>query len=107
MVATSCADRQQVRAGLLFSPMISSCHSILGKLLPPTNAVAVYSLSRLSDASISGEPCSRAGVRVPSTSNMQMAFGCLRSANGLMPAGKTLAGVVVAILVMHWACVDG
>lgn len=44
------------------------------------------------------DPCSRAGVRVPSTSNMQMTFGCFRSANGLMPSGNTFAGVVVAIV---------
>jgi hypothetical protein len=31
---------------------------------------------------------------------MQMTFGCFRSANGLMPAGKTLAGVVVAMVLI-------
>lgn len=78
--------------------MISSCHSIFLKSLPPTNAVAVYSLNFFKEASISLDPCSRAGVRVPSTSNIQMTFGCFRSANGLIPFGNTFAGVVVAMM---------
>lgn len=49
-----------------------------------------------------------AGVRVPSTSNRQMVFGCFRSAKGLTPAGKTFAGVVVAIVYVGGSvCVRG
>lgn len=79
----------------LLLPSMPSCSTCLTRSEPPTKAIAHTSRSWRRCDIIVGDALRRAGVSVPSTSNMQMVVGSLRSAKGLTPAGNLSADMSV------------